>query len=547
MLLLEKESQGMQGWPCDVGRDAVSVGSRFTWVPRVAVSPGQVGIFVLIAKRSKWPRPRHMASWQLIFVDTVVWHMEFPSHVRSGQTCQTIQSDGSGCVFLRARCSDVWCAAFIAKLPSLRLERDCDTSQTLTMCQGVVDSARCWARGCFLHVPQVRQAHGVTCLHSEAGSKTSCNTSTIHIHPCKDILTLENGNWQTHCISVLCVILLFSLNACHECFWGGTELSLIWRLSRTSRLGKCKTLEKSETKWWSRSLQDFNIFNWTLPWTLKVETESRAKLQISSCWIFRIICFWTVSFLRDWPYVFNQEKRCTRAFVFMFFPNTLAKSTGSPDTVLTFAPQGSDILYSVLRVPAAWGSDCCLSERYCTVLIAYARRKARKMHILRVLQNFAGVTLLSEWFGQINLWRHQRHWASQYNLIMRSDFHDSFWTLSFSLSIEGRHSGWSGFRSPDKCFLFTFFDTVSKPDSPASFLPTMMILLHGILWLFMHVLNFAYVTCPDFFPCFAHPASIFARFAQFSPRDYVQYRRTKVLEVRDLQPVFFPDYTMHWN
>ncbi len=178
MLLLEKESQGMQGWPCDVGRDAVSVGSRFTWVPRVAVSPGQVGIFVLIAKRSKWPRPRQMASWQLIFVDTVVWHMEFPSHVRSGQTCQTIQSDGSGCVFLRARCSDVWCAAFIlmvvkdgegsfAKLPSLRLERNCDTSQILTMCQGVVDSARCWARGCFLHVPQVRQAHGVTCLHSE--------------------------------------------------------------------------------------------------------------------------------------------------------------------------------------------------------------------------------------------------------------------------------------------------------------------------------------------------------------------------------------------
>ena len=52
----------------------------------------------------------------------------------SGQFCQTIQSDGSGCVFLRARCSDVRYAAFVlmvvqalfAKLLSRRLERNCD-------------------------------------------------------------------------------------------------------------------------------------------------------------------------------------------------------------------------------------------------------------------------------------------------------------------------------------------------------------------------------------------------------------------------------------
>ena len=49
-----------------------------------------------------------------------------------------------------------------------------------------------------------------------------------------------------------------------------------------------------------------------------------------------------------------------------------------------------------------------------------------------------------------------------------------------------------------------------------------------------------------FFPYFPHPASIFARCAQCTPRDYVQYRRAKVLEVMDLQ-LFFPDCTMLWN
>ncbi len=214
---------------------------------------------------------------------------------------------------------------------------------------------------------------------------------------------------------------------------------------------------------------------------------------------------------------------------------------------LTFAPQGSDILYSVLRVPAAWGSDCCLSERYCTVLIAYARRKARKMHILRVLQNFAGVTLLSEWFGQINLWRHQRHWASQYNLIMRSDFHDSFWTLSFSLSIEGRHSGWSGFRSPEKCFLFTFFDTVSKPDSPASFLPTMIdccMAFYDCLCMFL-TLHKSHVLI------FFHALLIQLQYLPVSLSFHLVIM-SSIVEQRfwrsgTCNPFFFPDYTMHWN
>ena len=100
----------------------------------------------------------------------------FPVMPSPAQFCQTIQSDGSGCVFLRARCSDVAVCRFC---PDGGAGSFCKIAVTqtwtqlwsvVTMCQGVVDSARRWARGCFPHVPQVRQAHAVPCLHSETGS-----------------------------------------------------------------------------------------------------------------------------------------------------------------------------------------------------------------------------------------------------------------------------------------------------------------------------------------------------------------------------------------
>ena len=69
------------------------------------------------------------------------------------------------------------------------------------------------------------------------------------------------------------------------------------------------------------------------------------------------------------------------------------------------------------------------------------------------------VTLLSE--SRVN---HRRCSTSQYNLMMRSDFHDSFWTPSIIFPcLDRHHTGWSGFSSPDKCFFSLFLTQFQNP------------------------------------------------------------------------------------
>ena len=57
----------------------------------------------------------------------------------SGQFCQTIQSDGSGCVFLRARCSDVRYAAFVLMVVQALLQNcfHVDLNATVIRCDDV--------------------------------------------------------------------------------------------------------------------------------------------------------------------------------------------------------------------------------------------------------------------------------------------------------------------------------------------------------------------------------------------------------------------------
>ena len=200
----------------------------------------------------------------------------FPVMPPSGQFCQTIQSDGSGCVFLRARCSDVRYAAFVlmvvqalfAKLLSRRLERNCDPLWRCAKAWSTLPEVEPEVVFHMFHKCEKR----MQCLVSMvklAPKNVLSDWSTIHIHRCKDILTLENENTKIYkntvriiMYCIMCVILLFSLNACHACFWGGIELSLIWRLSRTSRLRKFKTLEHQKPSHGVGviKIQDFNIF-----------------------------------------------------------------------------------------------------------------------------------------------------------------------------------------------------------------------------------------------------------------------------------------------
>ena len=234
----------------------------------------------------------------------------------------------------------------------------------------------------------------------------------------------------------------------------------------------------SETKSWSRSHQDsrfqtyFNKFK--LDRALHVETESRAKLQISSCWIFRIIHFWTVScFSGTDLYVFNQEKRCTWAFVYMFSPNTLARlSHRRVQTSSTVFCECQQLGAQTAVNPSA------------TVLIAFAGRIVRRKQ--------KRCTYSECWRAcHTSFWK-SRQSSEAFNFPVQLD--DAIRFPRFLLNTfhhfpmpRSTSHRMVRFQFSRQVFFLTFFWHNFKTWFPCLFLLTMMILMI----FFMHVLNFA--------------------------------------------------------
>lgn len=230
------------------------------------------------------------------------------------------------------------------------------------MCQGVVDSARGWARGCFPHVPQVREAHAVPCLHGETGSKKCIvwlkynSYSSLQRHP-------DLGKWKHKNIQKYCTYYNVLYHVCYTVIFLERLPRVLLRWDRAFfdmkvveniEVAEVQNFGTSETKSWSRSHQDSRFQHISTSLIGPCLTRwNRKQSQASNLILLNLQNHSFLNrqlFFRDWPLRFQSRKALhmsVRLHVFSKYSRQ------------TFAPQGSDILYSVLRVPAAWGSDCC--------------------------------------------------------------------------------------------------------------------------------------------------------------------------------------------
>lgn len=215
----------------------------------------------------------------------------------------------------------------------------------------------------------------------------------------------------------------------------------------------------------------FNKFNWTVPYTLKQKAEPSFKshpVESSESFISEpSVVFQGLTFTFSIKKSVAHERSFT-CFLQILSPDFRTAGFRHP---LQCSASASSLGLRLLLIRALL--------YWLPLPVASSEGSKKDAHTQSAEEL---VTLLSE--SRVN---HRRRSTSQYNLMMRSDFHDSFWTPSIIFPcLDRHHTGWSGFSSPDKCFfslfLTQFQNLIPLPLSPNN---------DDTDDFFMHVLNFA--------------------------------------------------------